>query len=39
MTMKRSAMIGLAAALLLGGAVTAVPAERAVLAELFGATW
>ena len=38
--MKRSAMmISLAALVLLGSAVSAVPAERAVLAEMFGATW
>ncbi len=37
--LKRSAMIGLAALMLLGGAATAASAERAVLAELFGSTW
>lgn len=37
--MKRSAMICLAALVLLGSAATAVAAERAVFAEMFGATW
>jgi len=37
--MKRSAMIGIAALMLLGSAVTGASAERAVLAELFGSTW
>ena len=37
--MKRSAMIALAALMVLGSAVPATPAPRAVLAELFGSTW
>lgn len=37
--MKRSAIIGFAALVLLGSAVTALPAERAVFAEMFGSTW
>jgi hypothetical protein len=37
--MKRSAVIGLTALLLLGGMSTALPAQRAVFAEMFGSTW
>jgi len=37
--MKRTAMIGLAALMLLGSTATALPAQRAVLAEMFGSTW
>ncbi len=37
--LKRSAILGIAAAILLSAAGPAVSVERAVLAELFGATW
>jgi hypothetical protein len=37
--MKRLAIIGLAAFMLVAGAAQAPSAERAVFTELFGATW
>jgi hypothetical protein len=37
--LKRSAIIGLAVLVLCIGVVPAVAAQRAVLAEVFGATW
>ena len=37
--LRRSAIIGLVAAVLLAGALPAVSAQRVVLAELFGASW
>jgi hypothetical protein len=36
---RRSAIIGMALAVLLGGALPAVSAQRTVLAEMFGASW
>jgi hypothetical protein len=37
--LRRSAVIVLAAVVLLAGALPAVSAQRTVLAEMFGASW